>query len=254
MSSVSSSSWRVCPSSKPRGHHDRVLGGLVAHRHDRGPGLGQRAQQRPDLGPFGLRELQVGVVDAQQPGTADQGERHGQPQRFDAFQIPHRGPGPLGQRLPVEPGGGQRAVDAQPRLRHPLRARPQQPAHGTAEPPLEQGPFPQVLGDGQGGLQVGDTGHMGQRAEPADGRHLLRQLRLPDPRLPLGGLHPPGEREQQTRTPRARRPLDRDQRAGLRVDADTAERPPAGPLEPEVLGPYAESVRTVHNFPHPPGP
>src|SRR5262249_19759303 len=63
----------------PRGHHHGAFGGLAAHRHHRGPGPGDRPQQRPCLGPFGIRELQVRVVHAEEAGAADQSQRDRQP-------------------------------------------------------------------------------------------------------------------------------------------------------------------------------
>src|SRR4051794_20360682 len=47
-------------------HGDGAFGRLAAHRDDGRPGLGERPQQGPHLGPFGVRQLEVGVVHTQQ--------------------------------------------------------------------------------------------------------------------------------------------------------------------------------------------
>lgn len=200
------------------------------------PAVGEGPEQRPDLGPFGLGQLQIDVVDPQQARAPDQRQRDGQPQRLQPFQIAYGGPRALGQRLQVETGGRQRGVDPQPRLGRPLGARPQQPTQGVAEVPLQQRPFVQVLPDGQRRVEVGEPGDMGQSTDAAHRRQVLRQPRPAHRRRALRRLHPPGEREQQARTPGPGRPLDGDQRAGLRVDPDPAERPAAWALEPEALG------------------
>ena len=75
----------------------------------------------------------------------------------------------MGSVREVEPGGLQGGVDRRPRRGGAFGAGPQQGARRTAEPAPQQGPFPKVLGHGEGRVQVADPGDRAEGTEPAYG-------------------------------------------------------------------------------------
>ncbi|GAA3237841.1 hypothetical protein GCM10020256_57660 [Streptomyces thermocoprophilus] len=85
-------------------------------------------------------------------------------------------------------------------------------------------------------FEVGHPRHMGERADPADGGHLPGQPQAVHGGRALRGPHPPGQREQQACAAGTGRPRHRDQRTGLGVEADTAERPAPGTPQPQIVG------------------
>lgn len=114
---------------------------------------------------------------------------------------------------------------------------------------LEQGALAQLFRDGEGLVEVVDPGDRAECGDPADRRHPLRQVVAADLGVAPGGLHPPGEGEEQAGPTTAGGAFDRDERAGRRVDADSLEGPAARALESEVLGLDGRAVRAVHAVP-----
>ena len=210
----------------------RVVASALAATRDVRP---QRAAQR--LLALVVGQLQVHVVDGQQPRAAEQRERHGQPQRLQPFQVAHGACAiPLGSASRSRPAAvsaaSTRARACGPAL---LRGR----SSARSEPPnrpLQQDLFAQLLADGQGRIELGDARHWASAVIGAP-RPSLRAAAGRRPRRARGGFIRPVSASSRQVRPEPEGPVQRSASRARRVRPMSRNAQSAGALDPESARP-----------------